>query len=192
VPFWTLLFIGLSRGLGTDTNNADDGTSRIIAQVRRKHISSSPTPLTVTQMFSWYQVPRLVCMGLTKCSAAYFIHDLKGHIRGWKIASLASFFTMAWWTAGAPLVAVIGCTSDDANVGLVCLTMVSTASTKQQETANAALTTVQVPRWRVIMISSVCLEVWLVGLAVSIPWMTETLPQNDRLKVSALFLCRLM
>jgi hypothetical protein len=99
---------------------------------------------------------------------------------------------MVLWTAGAPLIAVIGCTSDDANVRLVCPTMVSTASTKQQETANATLTTVQVPRWKVIMISSVCLEVWLVGLAVSIPWMTENLPQNDRLKVSALFLCRLM
>jgi hypothetical protein len=142
VPFWTLLFIGLSYGLGTDISSSDDGTSRMVAQVRRKHTLSSPSPLTVTQMFSWYQVPRLLCMGLTKCSAAYFVHDLIGHIQGWKIASLASFFTMVLWTAGAPLVAAIECTSDDVNVILVCPTMVSTASTKQQGTANTALTTV--------------------------------------------------
>jgi hypothetical protein len=42
------------------------------------------------------------------------------------------------------------------------------------------------------MISSVCLEVWLVGVGSSVPWTLEKLPRNDRLKSSALFLCRLM
>jgi len=49
---------------------------------------------------------------------------------------------MALWTVGAPLVAVIECTSDDSNVILMCPTMVSTASAKQQEIANTTLMTV--------------------------------------------------
>jgi len=71
-----MLFWGLSHGLGTSTEGADDGMIDQANQVRRTRLFSDPHMLTHTQMFYWYQIPRLVSMGLANTSGAFLVHEV--------------------------------------------------------------------------------------------------------------------
>jgi hypothetical protein len=68
------------------------------------------------QIFYWYQIPRLVCMGLAKISGAFLIHEASdGAECRPKPLNLCTICATALWTVAAPLMAIIDLTSDDAH-----------------------------------------------------------------------------
>jgi hypothetical protein len=116
VPFYAMLFWGLSHGLGTSTEGADDGMVNQGMQVRRTCLFSDRFMLKHTQMFYWYQIPRLVSMGLAKTSGAFLVHEaLDGTECRPKPLNFFAICATGFWTVAAPLLAIIDFTSDDAH-----------------------------------------------------------------------------
>jgi hypothetical protein len=111
-----MVFLGLSHGLGTSIEGADDGMVDQGIQVRRTCLSSDSHMLKHTQMFHWYQIPRLVCMGLAKTSGAFLVHEVSdGTMCRPKPLNLFTICATVSWTVVAPLIAMTELAFNDAH-----------------------------------------------------------------------------
>ena len=69
-----------------------------------------------TQMFYWYQIPRLVSMGLTKTSGAFLVHEVSdGAMCRPKSLNLFTICATVSWTVVAPLIAMTELAFNDAH-----------------------------------------------------------------------------
>jgi hypothetical protein len=116
VAFYAMLFLGLSHGLGTSIEGADDDMVDQGIQVRRTCFFSDRHMLKRTQMFYWYQILRLVSMGLAKTSGAFLVHEVSDGAKCRpKPLNLFIICATALWTVIAPSIAIFELTSDDAH-----------------------------------------------------------------------------
>jgi hypothetical protein len=116
VPFYVMLFLGQSHGLGTSIEGAGDDMVDQGIQVRRTCLLSDRHMLKHTQMFYWYQIPRLVSMGLAKTSGAFLVHEVSDGAKCRpKPLNLFIICATALWTVIAPSIAIFELTSDDAH-----------------------------------------------------------------------------